>query len=243
MSHDLMINNWKILVNPNGLFGEWLTADEIGTHLGYAEPSRSVNNLYERNSSFFKDGVDTCVIKLMTQSQVRDVRVFSERGTLKILRYSKTDLADQVMEEVFDVFIQVRKAGQIPEKYANNPMVLGALKYQEIVLKHVQFEEEQKRQALLIQNQQQKVQVLEAKTDAVLSQSGFFTVLGYANAFEYKNLTLEKAAKIGKQATRISESLGIAVTTVPDPRFGRINQYRKEVLDEIFAKVFDKNVV
>lgn len=106
---ELIIRNWNVLVNPEGLTGHWITGEEIGRHLGYAEPRKSVANLYSRNAESFKEGIDTGVITLMTPSGAQETRLFSERGCLKVTRFSRTDRSDEIMEEVFDIFLEAKR--------------------------------------------------------------------------------------------------------------------------------------
>lgn len=234
---EIVINNWKLLSNPNGLNGEWVTAGEIGKHLGYADPGDSINKIYERNRDFFKDGVDTCTVKLTVQTQAREVRIFSERGTLKVLRYSKTELADKVMEEVFDVFLAARKNDASLEdrfkKYENHPMVVRKRQVDEILIAQIEMEDRQRRLEVEQQEQKQAMMEIKAKTDAVLYQSNYFSIIGYANLQEIR-IDLHTAASLGKLATKIAKDMGMTVKKVSDPRFGEVNIYHKDVLEIVF---------
>lgn len=110
---ELIIKNWNVLVNPEGLEGHWITGEEIGRHLGYAEPRKGVAKIYERNANSFKDGIDTGVVNLTTPSGIQETRIYSERGSLKITRFSRTDRSDEIMEEVFDVFLEAKRNEKI----------------------------------------------------------------------------------------------------------------------------------
>lgn len=112
----LTVGNWDLIKLEN-LEGHWITGEEIGRHLGYSEPARSVSNLYSRHIDSFKEGIDTCVIKLMTQLQARNIRIYSQRGVLKVIRHSNTDVADKVMDEVFDVYLAVREKAKVQEVF------------------------------------------------------------------------------------------------------------------------------
>jgi prophage antirepressor-like protein len=103
----ITVNNWS-LVKPEELEGHWITGEEIGRHLGYSEPRISISNLYNRYKESFQEGLDCSVIKLITEAGARDVRAFSRRGVLKVIRHSNTAVADKVMDEVFDVYLAVR---------------------------------------------------------------------------------------------------------------------------------------
>lgn len=67
------------IIDPNG--GKWLTAEQLGLALGYnpANARAGVNNLYNRHLDEFTEK-DSCVIKLMTQGQTRETRIFSHSG-------------------------------------------------------------------------------------------------------------------------------------------------------------------
>jgi prophage antirepressor-like protein len=103
----ITVNNWS-LVKPEKLEGHWITGEEIGRHLGYSEPRISISTLYNRYKESFQEGLDCSVINLITEAGARDMRVFSRRGVLKVIRHSNTAVADKVMDEVFDVYLAVR---------------------------------------------------------------------------------------------------------------------------------------
>lgn len=118
---------WNLLGEPAGVTGHWITAEELGIHLGYADPRKAINNIFSRHVDFFKDKVDTFVLKLRTTyasgktgsliDQVCETRIFSERGALKVVRYSNTEMADQIMDQVFDIFLSVKDALNKEEDY------------------------------------------------------------------------------------------------------------------------------
>lgn len=104
----ITVNNWN-LVKSEELEGHWITARELGTHLGYSEPGDSVNRIYERHPNSFKKSIDITTVKLTGVTGPKETRVFSERGALKVIRHSNTEVADVVMDEVFNVYLAVRK--------------------------------------------------------------------------------------------------------------------------------------
>lgn len=72
----------------------WLTAEEVGRCLGYNESTAriGIGNLYSRHAEEFTEA-DTCVIKLMTQGQTREVRIFSAEGCITLGWLSSTERA------------------------------------------------------------------------------------------------------------------------------------------------------
>lgn len=69
----------------------WLTARDVGRCLGYAEDdaSRSIIKLYSRHDDEFGTE-DTCVVKLTTQGQAREVRIFSQTGCILLAMFANT---------------------------------------------------------------------------------------------------------------------------------------------------------
>lgn len=77
------------IIDHNGK--RWLLAEEAGVCLGYAKDQarKGIVNLYNRHADEFTEE-DTCVIKLMTQGQMREVRAFSDTGCIKLGFFANT---------------------------------------------------------------------------------------------------------------------------------------------------------
>ena len=97
------------------------------------------------------------------------------------------------------------------------------------------LEQQQAAQAKQLAIHSARMDDIEARNSAVLDGHGFYSILGYANLKGIK-LTAPESAKIGKRATAESKSLGIAMGTVPDARYGSVRTYHQDVLDIVFAK-------
>lgn len=74
----------------------WLTSEEVGRCLGYAEAnvSQGVRNLYNRHADEFSEA-DTCQIKMIWQGQNRDLRVFSAEGCVMLAMFASTPRAKE----------------------------------------------------------------------------------------------------------------------------------------------------
>lgn len=90
---------------------KWLTAEQAGQCLGYSEAnsSQGVRNLFVRHADEFSDA-DTCQLKTMTAGQMREVRVFSDTGCIKLGFFSNTGKAKE-----FRNFAAKTLAGQSPD--------------------------------------------------------------------------------------------------------------------------------
>lgn len=66
--------------------------------------------------------------------------------------------------------------------------------------------------------------------------SDYFTVIGYAN-FRGINANTYNSSVIGRKASKICKDCGLAIGKVIDSKYGTINTYPLDVLDEIFALI------
>ena len=64
----------------------------------------------------------------------------------------------------------------------------------------------------------------------------YFTVIGYAN-FRGINANTYNSSVIGRKASKICKDCGLAIGKVIDSKYGTINTYPLDVLDEIFAMI------
>ena len=74
----------------------WLTAEQIGLALGYAEQNArdGIVRLFNRHKDEFTED-DTCTVKLTAQGQARDFRIFSATGCHLLSFFSNTPRAKQ----------------------------------------------------------------------------------------------------------------------------------------------------
>lgn len=95
-------------------------------------------------------------------------------------------------------------------------------------------------QAQLMVNMENRLNTLE-KNNARLENnlrrtitSDYFTVIGYAN-FRGINADKYNSSVIGRKASKICKDCGLAIGKVIDSKYGTINTYPLDVLDEIFS--------
>lgn len=67
--------------------------------------------------------------------------------------------------------------------------------------------------------------------------TGRMTIRGYAIVNNIA-ITNNEAKFLGGEATKLTLERGMCVDTVPDPRWGVVNTYPKEILDEVFSNYF-----
>ena len=88
------------------------TAEEIGRHLGYSDPSRAINKLFERNQNELK--LYSSVVKLTTEQEFqRSTRVFTEEGVYIISMLARTNEAKKFRARVALLLRRLRQAAII----------------------------------------------------------------------------------------------------------------------------------
>ena len=75
---------------------------------------------------------------------------------------------------------------------------------------------------------------LEAKSHQNSGQTGYWTITAWCKLNNLK-ISLDEAMKRGREAARLSNEWGAEIGKVHDERFGVVNSYREDVLEEIFC--------
>ena len=84
--HDTRIT----IIERGGL--PWMPGTEIGRALGFSNPRSAISGVHQRHITEFTPEM-TCVLKMTTQGQRREVRVFSPRGALLLAMHANTGRA------------------------------------------------------------------------------------------------------------------------------------------------------
>ena len=92
----------------------WLRSFQIGSALGYKNPSSDMAKLYDRNADEFTDSM-TQVIELPTAGGKQQVRVFSLRGCHLLGMLARTKVAKEFRRWVLDVLEETLLNGKISD--------------------------------------------------------------------------------------------------------------------------------
>jgi phage anti-repressor protein len=79
----------------------------------------------------------------------------------------------------------------------------------------------------------------ELEAHLVTSPKDYYAIAGFASLKKIP-LDVSVAVRIGTKAKAMCRSLGYITGTIPDPRFGKVNTYPYEVLENIFHQFFPK---
>lgn len=124
-------------------------------------------------------------------------------------------------EKIRNYFVEVEKVALSSAK------PLSTIEILELTLKGI------KEQNLELQEIKSEVKELKAKTD---NSSNYISVMGYARIKEVK-IGLHLAAQIGTKAKAYCKEKGYSIETVPDPRFGKVNIYPFEAVEQAFNQI------
>lgn len=101
----------------------------------------------------------------------------------------------------------------------------------EILLMYAQQFYEQEQRMSAIENDMRK---LEAKITT--HDDNYFTVAGYAS-LRGLNVNVNRANMLGRKASKLSREYGYDVSKTKDPRFGTVNLYHTDILNEVFRVI------
>ena len=189
---------------------------------------REVNQQFNRNKEKLIEGEDyfsltpmefsksQIVIQEFIPNSVKEIILFTESGYLMLVKTFTDDLSWRVQRELIKGYFIAKE-----------------------FVKPLTPAEQLLAQAQLMVNMENRLNILE-KNNARLENnlrrtitSDYFTVIGYAN-FRGINTNEYNSSVIGRKASKICKDCGLAIGKVIDSKYGTINTYPLDVLDEIF---------
>ena len=89
-----------------------------------------------------------------------------------------------------------------------------------------------------MREQEERMDLLDNRLDRIEAKSvtvpnEYFTVAGFAT-IRKERIDVSKAQIIGRKAAQLSKRLGYNIGKVSDPRFGSVNTYHVDILNEVF---------
>ena len=190
-----------------------------------------INQIFKNNRNKFILGEDYFLLTPIEFSEsfkliqdfipnnVKEISLFTESGYLMLVKTFTDDLSWKVQRE----------------------LVKGYFIAKEFV-KPLTPAEQLLAQAQLMVDMENRLNTLE-KNNARLENnlrrtitSDYFTVIGYAN-FRGINADTYNSSVVGRKASKICKDCGLAIGKVIDSKYGTINTYPLDVLDEIFSLI------
>lgn len=152
-------------------------------------------------------------------NNVKEIPLFTESGYLMLVKTFTDDLSWRVQRELVKGYFIAKE-----------------------VIKPLTPAEQLLAQAQLMVEMENRLNTIEKNTARLENNlrrtitSDYFTVIGYAN-FRGINANAYNSSVIGRKASKICKDCGLAIGKVIDSKYGTINTYPLDVLDEIFALI------
>ncbi|MCB6343640.1 ORF6N domain-containing protein [Enterocloster lavalensis] len=164
-------------------------------------------------------------------TQAEHIYILSERGYAKLIKIMDTDLAWEIHDQLIDEYFKLREEQAFKiDRQLLSPQTQLILQLAESISRQ---EIEQKRQAEQLIEMKNDVKNLEAKITT--HPTDYYTIAGYASL---KNIRMDvtRANLLGRKAVKLSKEYEYVVGKITDPRFGTVNTYHIDILDEVFRK-------
>lgn len=157
-----------------------------------------------------------------TLGGIQEMWFVTEDGLYEILMLSRKPIAKEWKKKVKEILKEIRKTGSYSKPLTPAEQLLA--------------------QAQLMVDMENRLNTIEKNTARLENNlrrtitSDYFTVIGYAN-FRGINANTYNSSVIGRKASKICKDCGLAIGKVIDSKYGTINTYPLDVLDEIFAMI------
>lgn len=155
-----------------------------------------------------------------TLGGIQEMWFVTEDGLYEILMQSRKPIAKEWKKKVKEILKEIRKTGSYTKPLTPAEQLLA--------------------QAKLMVDMENRLNTIEKNTARLENNlrrtitNEYFTVIGYAN-FRGINANTYNSSVIGRKASKICKDCGLAIGKVIDSKYGTINTYPLDVLDEIFA--------
>nr|DAK78505.1 MAG TPA: BRO family protein [Caudoviricetes sp.] len=157
-----------------------------------------------------------------TLGGIQEMWFVTEDGLYEILMQSRKPIAKEWKKKVKEILKEIRKTGSYTKPLTPAEQLLA--------------------QAKLMVDMENRLNTIEKNTARLENNlrrtitNEYFTVIGYAN-FRGINANTYNSSVIGRKASKICKDCGLAIGKVIDSKYGTINTYPLDVLDEIFATI------
>jgi prophage antirepressor-like protein len=222
----------RVLLQENGepLF----VGVDVANILGYKEPHKAIVRHVDDCDRMKRPVSDN-------QGFVRDSWVINESGLYTLIFSSELLTAKSFKKWVTsEVLPSIRKTGS----YSVKPMTQAELLLQQAKV-IVDLEKRQQKQEGEIQRLTEENEEIRKDFDYLKSKTNntpdYYSIVGYCS-LKGISINLEDAKKLGKEASKICKVNGLSVGSLPDPRFGRVNTYPYNLLENIVGKNVKKVV-
>lgn len=191
----------------------WWIARDVCEVLELTNVSMAVNGL---------DDDEKGVRKVYTLGGEQELLTVNEPGLYTlIIRSNKPEAKNFKRWITHEVLPTIRKTG----KYE-----VGTLSEIDLIIKSAQALKQVELKQLDHDN---RLSTLEAKSHQNSAHTGYWTITAWCKLNNLA-MTLDEANRKGRDAVKLSREWGVDIGKVRDERFGEVNSYREDVLEEVF---------
>lgn len=224
------MNNLKVLEHNDIRV---LTTEQLAEFYGCT--THNITKNFNLNKERFNEGIHYFVLEgealqtfrlqvtnsdLQISPKTRRIYLWTKQGASRHSKMLGTDRA-------WDVY------NELEENYFNPVRTMTA---EEIMLYSAQKLVEQSRAIRAANARIDKVnaRLLEIESKQTTIDQHHFTIIGYANLTGVRGITRDIAAKLGRKASAISRKQGYHIGKEYDAKYGMVNTYHTDILQEIF---------
>ena len=159
-------------------------------------------------------------IELQISPKTRHLYLWTERGAARHSKMLGTERAWDVFEQLEDSYFKVAK-NMTPEEF---------------LLYSAQRMVEQAKAIKAANTRIDKVdeRLLEVESKQMTIDEHHYTIIGYANLTGVRGVSRDAAARLGRRASAISRKQGYHIGKEYDAKYGMVNTYHVDVLQEVF---------
>lgn len=205
---------WQVRIIQSEDREPWWVASDVCEILGLTNTTEALKGI---------DDDEKSTLRISEGGPERNI--INEPGLYSLIMRSNKPEAKRFKRWItHEVLPAIRKTG----KYE-----IGSLSEIDLIIKSAQA---LKKFELKQIEHDKRLSSLEAKSYQNSGHTGYWTITAWCK-LNNLNLTLLEANQKGRDAVKLSKEWGAAIGKVKDERFGEVNSYREDVLEEIFSTV------
>ena len=161
-------------------------------------------------------------IELQISPKTRHLYLWTERGAARHSKMLGTERAWDVFEQLEDSYFKVAK-NMTPEEF---------------LLFSAQRMVEQAKAIKAANARIDKVdeRLLDVESKQMTIDEHHYTIIGYANLTGVRGVSRDAAARLGRKASAMSRKQGYHIGKEYDAKYGLVNTYHVDVLQEVFRR-------
>lgn len=188
---------------------------DVATALGYAKPLNAVAAHVDEDDSL-KQGLTDSL------GREQETTFINESGVYALVFGSKLESAKRFKRWITsEVLPAIRKTGHY-----------GQMTELEILQMNVNQLVEQERRLKTVES---RIEEIEAKF--ITAPTEYYTIAGFASIRKQK-VDVNRAIFLGRKASKLSKEYGYDIGKASDPRYGAVNTYHIDVLNEVFGEYY-----